>query len=144
MFELDKLERRLTKLEKASSNDTVTYTMKDGGQVTLTFKQLASEYDIFVCWVMANADPEIAASDGSKLHTLQQCVAPAVESEAEFDKLPYWMQNDVALSYVSDRSQWPDWLSERYKYRPNETLTGSLKHFEDWPAYKARIEAIAV
>jgi hypothetical protein len=91
---------------------------------------------------MANADPEIAASDGSKDHALAQSVGPVIDTEADFDKLPYWMQNDVAVSYGTDRQYWPEWLRERYKYRPDETLTGSLKHFEDWPAFKARCENI--
>jgi hypothetical protein len=93
---------------------------------------------------MANADPDIPASDGSHNHTLSQCVPPVIDNESDFNRLPYWIQDDVAFSYGADRIQWPDWLRERYAHRPEQALTNSSKHFEDWPAYKARIEAMQI
>ena len=144
MFELDKGERRVAKLESKTNKNTVTYTMRDGGQVTLTHEQLASEDDLFVAWVISYADPEIPASDGSKLHTLSQCVGPVIENEAEFDALPWFQKDTVASSFGTDRNQWPDWLQAKYAHKPDAAFYDASKHMEDWPQFKARIEALNV
>src|SRR5581483_9266850 len=67
--ELEQLKRAV----KAAGTDTVTFTMKNGSLETLTSAQLASD-DLYTSWVYHNADPDIAANDGSKLHALSQAV----------------------------------------------------------------------
>jgi hypothetical protein len=139
---LTQLNARLAKLEEAVSDSNVTYTMRDGGQVMLTHEQLANdENDLYVMWVFQYADPEIPASDGSKLHTLTQCIGPVIQYEAEFDALPWFQKDTVASAFGTDRSQWPDWLQEQYAHKPNEAFYDYSKHFEDWPQFKARMEA---
>jgi hypothetical protein len=144
---LTELRREVEKLKQAASSNSITLTMKDGGQVTLTAKQLQSEDEndlLFVSWVYAYSDPEIPASDGSRLHALAQMVGPVVETEAEFDALPWFQQDSVASSFGTDRNVWPDWLRERYKHKPDEAFYNYSKHWEDWPQFKARMELLNV
>lgn len=56
--------------------------MKNGSLETLTSAQLASD-DLYTSWVYHNADPDIAASDGSKLHALSQAVEGTLDQPFE-------------------------------------------------------------
>jgi hypothetical protein len=74
--------------------------------------------------------------------SISQCVGPVIESEADFDCLPWHLKDSTASSFGTDRATWPDWLQEKYKNRPVQGFYDSSKYFEDWPQFKARMESV--